>query len=191
MKQTIKKAEQNVESLLKYFGENTQRDGLLETPSRVIRMYNEILDGYTQDESKIFKVFDCEGYSDLVTVGNIDFYSLCEHHMIPFFGKVHIGYLPNGKILGLSKFARLTDLFTRRLQTQENITKQIADSIEKYLQPEGVIVVIEAQHLCVSMRGIRKKGFMTTTSVARGKLKDDKYLIDRFYRDINNYSLKK
>ena len=184
-------AEKNVTELIKSFGEDTNRDGLKETPARVVRMYHELLEGYTQDEAKIFKVFDCDGYKDLVTVSNIDFYSLCEHHMIPFFGKVHIGYLPNGKVLGLSKFARLTDMYSRRLQTQENITKQIADAIEKYLNPEGLIVVIEAEHLCVSMRGIKKKGFITTTSIARGKLKRNRRLVTQFYRDIASYSLKK
>jgi len=191
MKTYTKKAEKNIESLLTFFGENIKRDGLRETPGRVVKMYKELLDGYTQNEAKIFKVFESNGYSDLITVSNIDFYSLCEHHLIPFFGKVHIGYLPNGKILGVSKFARLIDIYSHRLQTQENITKQIADAIENHLKPEGLIVVIEAQHLCVSMRGIKKKGFITTTSMAMGKFKEDKYLIDRFYRDISNYSLKK
>jgi len=186
-----KSAEGNVTALLKFFGEDTGRCGLKETPARVVRMYKELLGGYDQDESKIFKVFESNGYHDLVTVSNIDFYSLCEHHLIPFFGKVHIGYLPNGKVLGLSKFARLIDIYSHRLQTQENITKQIADAIEDHLKPEGLIVVIEAQHLCVSMRGIKKKGFITTTSIAWGKLKENKYLIDRFYKDISNYSLKK
>lgn len=191
MNKYTKKAEKNVESLLSFLGENVNRDGLRETPGRVVRMYKELLGGYDQDESKIFKVFESNGYHDLVTVSNIDFYSLCEHHLIPFFGKVHIGYLPNGKVLGLSKFARLVDIYSHRLQTQENITKQIADAIETNLKPDGLIVVIEAQHLCVSMRGIKKKGFITTTSIAQGKLKENKYLIDRFYRDISNYSLKK
>lgn len=191
MRTYIKKAEKNVKSLLTFFGENVNREGLQETPGRVVRMYKELLDGYAQDEAKIFKVFDSNGYHDLVTVGNIDFYSLCEHHLIPFFGKIHIGYLPDGKVLGLSKFARLVDIYSHRLQTQENITKQITDAIEKHLKPEGLVVVIEAQHLCVSMRGIKKKGFVTTTSIVRGKLKEDKYLIDRFYKNISNYSLKK
>lgn len=182
-------AEKNVSAFLDFFGEDIKREGLKETPGRVVRMYRELLGGYTQDEAKIFKVFKSNGYHDLVTVSNIDFYSLCEHHMIPFFGKVHIGYLPNGKVLGLSKFARLTDLYSHRLQTQENMTRQIADSIEKYLKPEGLIVVVEAQHLCVSMRGIKKKGFVTTTSIARGKIKEEKRLTDQFYRDITDYSL--
>ncbi len=189
-KQQVKSAEKNILSLLKLFGEDTNRDGLKETPKRVIKMYGELLEGYTKDEAAIFKTFNSNGYHDLVTVSNIDFYSLCEHHMIPFFGKVHIGYLPNGKVLGLSKFARLTELYSRRLQTQENITLQIANSIEKFLKPEGLIVVIEAQHLCISMRGIKKKGFITTTTIARGTLKKEKRLIDQFYRDIANYSLK-
>lgn len=188
---SLSSVEENITRLLTHFGEDTNRDGLKETPSRVIRMYSELLEGYSKNEDDIFKLFDGNGFHDLVTVSNIDFYSLCEHHMIPFFGKVHIGYIPNGKILGLSKFARLVDLFSRRLQTQENITHQLADSIEKHLHPKGLIIVVEAQHLCVSMRGIKKKGFVTTTSTAKGELTKDNILIDQFYRQISNYSLKK
>ena len=176
--------------LLQFFGENIEREGLKETPARVTRMYQELLGGYQQGDSEIYKVFKSNGYHDLVTVSNIDFYSLCEHHIIPFFGKVHIGYLPNGKVLGLSKFARLVDIFSKRLQTQENLTQQIADSIEKYLKPNGLIILIEAQHLCVSMRGIKKKGFITTTTTIRGKLKRNTQATDQFYRNITNYSLK-
>ncbi len=191
MKQKAKySVEDNIVNLLKYFGEDLTREGLRETPARVIRMYKELLDGYNKDEREVFKLFDSNGFHDLVTVSNINFYSLCEHHMIPFFGKVHIGYLPNGKVLGLSKFARLVDIYSRRLQTQENITKQVADAIEKYLNPMGLIVVIEAQHLCMCMRGIKKKGIVTTTSITRGKLSKEKQLIDQFYRDLANYSLK-
>lgn len=187
----VKEAEKNIESFLTLLGEDVDRDGLLETPKRVVRMYRELLAGYNQDENKLYKLFDSGGYKDLVTVCNIDFYSLCEHHMIPFFGKVHIAYLPDKKVLGLSKFARLVDMYTHRLQTQENITKQIADSIEKYLQPKGLIVLIEAQHLCVSMRGIKKKDFITSTSISRGLLTKDSRLVDQFYRNISHYSLKK
>lgn len=183
--------EKAIKRLLTYFGEQPQRSGLQETPARVIRMYKELLSGYTDDPKRHFKLFDSDGFHNLVTVSNIDFYSLCEHHMIPFFGKVHIGYIPNGKVLGLSKFARLVETFTRRLQTQENITKQLSEAIEENMHPQGLAVVVEAEHLCVSMRGIKKKGFVTTTSVFMNQLKTDKALIDQFYRDIGNYSLKK
>jgi GTP cyclohydrolase IA len=183
------KVENNVKELIGFYGENTERDGLLETPARVVRMYRELLSGYADDPLKYYKLFTSDGYHDLVTVCNISFYSLCEHHMIPFFGKVHIGYIPNGKVLGLSKFARLVDVFSRRLQTQENITHQLAESIEKNMHPQGLAILIEAEHLCVSMRGIRKKDFVTTTSVFMGKLKDDKRLSEQFYHDISKYSL--
>ena len=177
--------------MLKFFGEDPSREGLKETPARVVRMYRELFKGYSENEIDVFKVFDSNGYHDLITASNIEFYSLCEHHMIPFFGKVHIGYLPNGKVLGLSKFARLVDIYSHRLQIQENFTQQIVEAIEKYLEPMGLIVVVEARHLCVSMRGIKNKGFVTTTTVIRGKLKEEKTLIDQFYRDISNYSLNK
>lgn len=189
-KVTLSKEELTVRKLLSYFGEKPERDGLIETPSRVIRMYKELLSGYTDDPKRHFKLFESDGFHNLVTVSNIDFYSLCEHHMIPFFGKVHIGYIPNGKVLGLSKFARLVETFTRRLQTQENITRQLAESIEENMHPQGLAVVVEAEHLCVSMRGIKKKGFVTTTSIFINDLKTDKTLADQFYRDIANYSLK-
>jgi GTP cyclohydrolase I len=182
--------ENKVRDLLLHFGEDVKRSGLKETPARVIRMYRELLNGYDKDPKKYLKLFDSNGYHGLVTVANIDFYSLCEHHMIPFFGKVHIGYIPNGKILGLSKFARLIEIFSHRLQTQENITHQLAEVIEKNMHPQGLAVVVEAEHLCVSMRGIKKKGFITVTSVFRNKLKTDSNLVRQFYRDIANYSLK-
>ncbi|MFA5895068.1 MAG: GTP cyclohydrolase I FolE [Candidatus Shapirobacteria bacterium] len=189
LKQT--KEERAIRDLLTFYGEKPQRDGLQETPARVIRMYKELLSGYTDDPKRHFKLFDSDGFHNLVTVSNIDFYSLCEHHMIPFYGKVHIGYIPNGKVLGLSKFARLVETFTRRLQTQENITRQLSEAIEENMHPQGLAVIVEAEHLCVSMRGIKKKGFVTTTSVFMNELKTDKSLIDQFYRDIANYSLKK
>lgn len=182
--------ENKVRDLLSHFGEDVGRDGLKETPARVVRMYKELLNGYDEDPRKYFKLFDGNGYHDLVTVANIDFYSLCEHHMIPFFGKVHIGYVPNGKVLGLSKFARLVEMFAHRLQTQENITHQLAEVIEENMHPQGLAVLVEAEHLCVSMRGIRKKGFITITSVFKNKLKTDNGLVQQFYRDIANYSLK-
>ncbi|MHA1829439.1 MAG: GTP cyclohydrolase I FolE [Candidatus Heimdallarchaeaceae archaeon] len=174
-----------ISSLLEWYGENPSREGLADTPRRVSRMYDELLAGYSQDPSLVFKTFKDNGYKDLVSVTNIDFYSLCEHHMIPFFGKIHIGYLPNGKILGLSKFVRLIDIFSKRLQTQENLTNQIADSLEKYLKPKGVIVTIEAEHLCMAMRGVKKKDCITKTTTIRGVLKRDSKMIDQFYREIN------
>ncbi len=174
-----------VSCLLADTSETLNRDGFKETPGRVLRMYKELLSGYQQDPSSIFKVFESDGYNDLVTVCNIDFYSLCEHHMIPFFGKVHIGYVPNGKILGLSKFARLVDIYARRLQTQEHLTTQIQDAIQEHLHPVGSIVHIEAEHLCVSMRGIKKKGFVTKTTVKDSYMTERQDFVNQFYLDIN------
>lgn len=174
-----------ISSLLKLHGENPSREGLTGTPLRVSRMYDELLSGYSQDPSSVFKTFKGNGYKDLVSVTNIDFYSLCEHHMIPFFGKIHIGYLPNGKILGLSKFIRLIEIYSKRLQTQENLTNQIISSIEKYLKPKGVIVSIEAEHLCMAMRGVKKKDCITKTTSIRGVLKKNTKMVDQFYREIN------
>lgn len=175
---------QIIRNLLKCLGEDPDREGLKETPDRVSKMYGELLSGYNQDEKSIFKTFSSRGYHEMVTVANIDFYSLCEHHMVPFFGKVHVGYVPNGRILGLSKFARLVEVYAKRLQTQENLTKQITDSLENNLHPKGLIVHIEAEHLCVSMRGIKKKGFVTKTTASRGLLSNSTQLTEQFYRDI-------
>lgn len=175
-----------VSRLISYFGEDPTRQGLKETPDRVVRMYKELLGGYSKNPASVFKTFDSNGYHDIVTVANIEFYSLCEHHMIPFFGKIHIGYIPNGKILGLSKFARLVEIFSRRLQTQENLTNQIADAIENNLHPQGFIIHTEANHLCVAMRGIKKTGFVTKTTIKRGIFDSRADLVEQFYRDISN-----
>lgn len=179
-----KKASLMVAKLLTIFGEDINRSGLIETPDRVVRMYKELLSGYNMDVDGVFKTFDNNNFSDLITVTNISFYSLCEHHMIPFFGKVHIAYIPNEKILGLSKFARLVDIYSHRLQTQENLTQQISQAISEKLQPKGLIVHIEAEHLCVNMRGIKKNGFVTKTTIKRGEIEKDKNLQEQFFRDI-------
>jgi len=173
-----------VTNLLASFGENVSREGLKETPQRVFRMYEEFLGGYSQNPDLVFKTFKSNGYKDLVTVTNIDFYSLCEHHLVPFFGKIHVGYVPNGKVLGLSKFARLVEVYSRRLQTQENLTKQIFDAIMKNLHPKGCIVRVEAQHLCVSMRGVRRKNFLTKATISNSFIKKREDLINQFYKDI-------
>lgn len=175
-----------VSQLLSGFGEDISREGLVETPQRVFRMYEELLSGYSQDPKTIFKTFKSNGYKDLVTLTNIRFHSLCEHHMIPFFGKIHIGYVPNGKVLGLSKFVRLTEILSHRLQTQENLTNQIANALEENLKPRGLIVTIEAEHLCMSMRGVRKSDCISKTTIFRGLLKKNTKLVDQFYREINN-----
>lgn len=127
-----------VKKVLIFVGENPKRDGLKETPRRVAKAYGELLSGYRENPEKTIKLFDSNGFHDLVTVTNVEFYSLCEHHMLPFSGKVHIGYVPNGKILGLSKFARIVEIYSKRLQTQENLTKQIFDLISKTASPKGL-----------------------------------------------------
>lgn len=183
---SISSLEISVSQLLEFFGEQPNREGLQETPKRVVKMYGELLNGYSQDPKLVFKTFESNGYKGLVTVCNIRFYSLCEHHMIPFFGKVNIGYVPNGRVLGLSKFARLTEIYSQRLQTQENLTNQIAESLDENLHPKGLIVSIEAEHLCMSMRGIKKIDCITKTTTIRGIMRTRSDLVDQFYREINS-----
>ncbi len=151
--------------VLKILGENPNREGLLKTPERVAKAMQFFLKGYEQDPAEILhSAMFTEDYKQMVIVKDIDFYSLCEHHMIPFFGKVHIAYIPNKKITGLSKIARVVEVFARRLQVQERLTTQIKEAIQTNLNPLGVIVVIEAQHLCMQMRGVEKQHSITTTS---------------------------
>ncbi|MGZ9587164.1 GTP cyclohydrolase I FolE [Paenibacillus marinisediminis] len=163
----------HVKELLKLIGEDVGREGLLETPARVTRMYEEIFGGYSVDPRDVLGVAFDEQHEELVIVKDITYYSQCEHHMAPFFGKVHIGYIPSGKIAGLSKFARLVEAVTRRLQVQERITSQIADIMEEVLKPHGVFVVVEGEHLCMCARGVKKPGSKTVTTAARGVFKAD------------------
>jgi len=169
-----KKVAENVYSILECIGENPSRQGLLKTPERVAKAYSFITQGYEQDARKILRsaMFD-EDYSEMVLVKNIELYSLCEHHMLPFFGKAHIAYIPNGKIVGLSKIPRIVDVFARRLQVQERLTIEIRDAIQETLEPMGVAVVIEAQHLCMQMRGVSKQNSATTTSAFSGVFLED------------------
>jgi GTP cyclohydrolase I len=178
-------AENLIKRFLVLLGEDVEREDLLETPQRIVRMYRDLFSGYKINPSSILKTFSGNGYHDLVTISNIEFHSLCEHHMIPFYGHVDIGYVPGKKILGLSKFARIVDLFSQRLQTQENLTKQIADFINSELKPQGVIVHIEAEHLCVNMRGVKKGGLITSTTTSRGSLSKKQELVNQFNRDIH------
>ncbi|MDR2493532.1 MAG: GTP cyclohydrolase I FolE [Coriobacteriales bacterium] len=164
------KAAQAITMLLEAVGEDPTREGLLDTPERVARMYEEVLGGMRQDPGTLFKKSFGENHREMVLVKDIPFYSLCEHHLVPFFGVAHIAYLPgkDGRVCGLSKLARLVDAFARRLQVQERLTSQIADTLVEQLAPNGVIVVIEAEHLCMSMRGVKKPGSRTITSAVRG-----------------------
>jgi GTP cyclohydrolase I len=164
-----------IATILSCLGEDTRREGLVKTPDRVSKMFTEIFSGYSESPKELFKAVFQSKMNEMVIVKDIQFYSHCEHHMVPFIGKVHIGYIPKTKVLGLSKFARLVDIYAKRLQIQENMTQQIANDIQRYLKPQGVMVIIEAQHLCMAMRGIKKQGSTTVTSVALGCfLKNDR-----------------
>ena len=162
--------EKAVREILVAIGEDPERDGLLETPARVARMYAEIFSGLHEDPAEHLKVTFEAGHDEMVMVRDIPMYSACEHHMLPWVGKAHLAYIPNddGRVIGLSKFARLVDGFARRPQVQERLTSQIADALQAKLEPKGVMVVIEAEHLCMSMRGVRKPGTTTVTSAVRG-----------------------
>ena len=155
----------HIEEILRLMGENSQREGLLKTPTRVGEAMQFLTQGYQQNAEDILRgaLFE-EDYRQMVVVKDIPFYSLCEHHMLPFFGKAHVAYIPNGKITGLSKIARVVDAFAHRLQVQERMTTQIKECIQNTLNPLGVMVVIEAEHLCMQMRGVQKSGAVTTTS---------------------------
>ncbi|MEV8474634.1 GTP cyclohydrolase I FolE [Streptomyces sp. NPDC051173] len=169
-----KRAENAVRELLIAVGEDPDREGLRETPARVARAYKEIFAGlWQQPESVLTTTFDI-GHDEMVLVRDIEVYSTCEHHLVPFHGVAHVGYIPatSGKITGLSKLARLVDVYARRPQVQERLTTQIADSLMEILEPRGVIVVVECEHMCMSMRGIRKPGAKTLTSAVRGQLRD-------------------
>jgi GTP cyclohydrolase I len=163
-----------VSVLLRWTGDNPAREGLLDTPKRVAKAYREMFSGYDQDPAvELGRVFEeVEGYDDIVLVRDIQFHSHCEHHMVPIIGKAHVAYLPDGKVVGLSKIARVVDIFAHRLQTQEAMTAQIAGVIQDVLNPRGVAVMIEAEHMCMAMRGIRKQGSSTLTTTFTGAFKN-------------------
>ena len=164
-----KKIAKAVKMILEAVGENSQRPDLLATPQRVASMYAEVLEGIKKDPAQELEVLLSENHDEIVLLKDIPIYSLCEHHLLPFIGKAHVAYIPQGRrVTGLSKLARVVDLFAKRLQVQERLTTQIADVIMKKLRPKGVMVVIEAQHLCMSMRGVKKPGTTTVTSAVRG-----------------------
>ncbi|MBX8801902.1 GTP cyclohydrolase I FolE [Bacillus subtilis] len=172
---TQAEAEAAVKTLLLWLGEDTSREGLIETPKRVAKAYKELFSGYQQSpEEELGTVFEeVAGYKDMVLIKDISFFSHCEHHMVPIIGKAHVGYLPNGSVVGLSKIARVVDMFAHRLQTQESMTAQIAHSIQNILKPLGVAVLIEAEHMCMAMRGIRKQGSTTLTTTFTGAFETD------------------
>jgi GTP cyclohydrolase IA len=162
-----------VSELLAAVGEDPTREGLLETPGRIARMYQEIFAGLNDDPVAVLSVSFEEGHDEMVILREIPFYSMCEHHLLPFHGQAHVGYLPDGRIVGLSKIARAVEIFARRPQVQERLTSQIADCIEDVLGAKGVGVVIEAEHLCMTMRGVRKPGSTMVTSAMRGRFRSD------------------
>lgn len=163
-----------VREILFAVGEDPDREGLKETPARVARAYEEIFAGLHRDPAEILSVTFDISHEEMVLVRDIDLYSMCEHHLVPFHGVAHVGYIPakNGKVTGLSKLARLVEVYARRPQVQERLTSQIADALMKHLEPQGAIVVVEAEHLCMTMRGVRKPGASTITSAVRGQLRE-------------------
>jgi GTP cyclohydrolase IA len=177
MRPTREEAEAAVRTLLLWAGDNPDREGLVDTPRRVVKAYGELFSGYREDPSSVLeRVFEeVNGYDDLVLVRDISFASHCEHHLVPIIGKAHIAYYPgeNG-VVGLSKLARLVDIFARRLQTQESMTAQVTEAIETYLRPRGCAIMIEAEHMCMAMRGIRKQGSVTATNKFTGIFKEDR-----------------
>ena len=178
------KVEQAIRLLLEGIGEDVEREGLKETPNRIARMCEEIYGGLDQEaDEHLLKQFEVEN-NEMVLEKDITFYSMCEHHMLPFFGKAHVAYIPDGEVVGLSKIARTVEVFARRLQLQEQLTAQIADAFMDNLQPQGVMVMIEAEHLCMTMRGIKKPGAQTVTTVTRGVFDHSKELQDTYYQMV-------
>ena len=178
------KIKEGVRLILEGIGEDTKREGLVETPDRIARMCEEIFGGIGADAGEhLDKKFTATN-NNMVLEKDITFYSVCEHHLLPFYGKAHVAYIPNGKVAGLSKLARTVEVFARRPQIQENMTAEIADAIEKYLDPKGVMVFIEAEHMCMSMRGVQKPGTKTVTSVVRGAFAEDYMLQQTFLQMI-------
>ncbi len=172
---TQAEAEDAVRVLLSWAGDDPTREGLLDTPKRVAKAYRELFSGYDLDAKDVLGTFfeEVGGYDDIILVRDIPFFSHCEHHMVPIIGKAHVAYLPNGRVLGLSKIARVVEIFGRRLQTQETMTAQIASAIETTLKPRGVAVMIDAEHMCMSMRGVQKQGSTTLTTSFTGAFKKD------------------
>ncbi|NJC96628.1 MAG: GTP cyclohydrolase I FolE [Anaerolineales bacterium] len=181
----IADAKRTVVELLKALGQDPEREGLKNTPDRVARMYTELLCGYTADPEKIVNgaLFDVK-YDEMVIVREIEFYSLCEHHMLPFIGRAHVAYIPDGKVLGLSKIPRIVDMYARRLQVQERMTRQIADFLRDLLEPQGVAVVVEAMHLCAMMRGVKKHDARMTTSAMHGAFRANLATRQEFLENI-------
>ncbi|MBE0642940.1 MAG: GTP cyclohydrolase I FolE [Bacteroidetes bacterium] len=178
--------EHHIHGILSEIGEDPEREGLLKTPYRVAKAYRFLTQGYTQDVEQVLNgaIFE-EDYNEMVIVKDIDFYSLCEHHMLPFFGRCHIAYIPNGRIIGLSKLPRIVEVFSRRLQVQERMTQQIAEALQHALRPLGVAVVCEGRHMCMMMRGVQKQNSVATTSEMLGAFEANSKTREEFLRLIN------
>ena len=169
-----KNIEELTKKLLKEIGENPEREGLLKTPHRVAKSWGFLTSGYKKDlDALVNKAIFHEDYDEMVLIKDIEYYSMCEHHLLPFFGRAHVAYIPDGKILGLSKIPRIVDLFSRRLQVQERMTQEIADTLNDVLDPKGVAVVVEGQHMCMQMRGVQNKNSYATTSHMLGIFRED------------------
>lgn len=183
------KIEIAVRNILEAIGEDPEREGLIKTPDRIYRMYGELFSGYSQDpETLVNNAIFTVQYDEMVLVRDIEFYSMCEHHMLPFIGRAHVAYIPNGKVLGLSKIPRIVDMYARRLQVQERMTRQIADFLRDLLQPQGVAVVIEAMHLCSTMRGVKKHSSKMTTSAMHGAFRANFATRQEFLDNISRAS---
>ena len=176
----VKKVQEGVRMILEGIGEDVNREGLRETPDRIARMYEEIFAGMDMDcEEILSKTFTVDN-DEMVIVKDIVFYSTCEHHFMPFYGKAHVAYIPDGKVVGLSKLARTVEVYAKRPQIQEQLTGQVADALMEHLNPKGVIVMMEAEHMCMTMRGVKKPGSKTVTFAMRGAFKEDETLVNRF-----------
>lgn len=180
------KIREGVRLMLEGIGEDPSREGLLETPERIARMYREIFGGLEQQAAEpLARTFHTES-ADIVLEKDITFYSTCEHHLLPFYGKAHVAYIPDGKVVGLSKLGRTVEIFARRPQLQERLTAQIADAVMEHLKPKGVMVMLEAEHMCMTMRGIRQPGSRTVTFVAKGVFEENSRLQDRFFQMVKD-----
>ena len=179
--------EDSVKNMLKHVGEDINREGLIDTPSRVRKAYEFMFKGYNEDPKEIIqKALFTSTNDEMVVVKDIEFYSFCEHHMLPIIGKVHVAYIPNGKVIGLSKIPRVVDVFARRLQIQEQFTEEICDALNEYLAPKGVAVMVDARHMCMEMRGVQKICSTTVTSALRGLFKKEKSTKDEFLSIVSS-----
>ena len=190
MKNKIEKISEITTNLIESIGEDKNREGLLKTPLRSAKAWDFFTQGYTANIDNIINnaIFD-EDCNDMVVVRDIEFFSMCEHHMVPFFGRAHVGYIPSGKVIGLSKIPRIVDMFSRRLQVQERLTHQVADTIQDSLQPTGVAVVMEGRHLCMQMRGVEKQNSLATTSSMLGKFRESDRTRSEFLAIIGRESV--